>query len=286
MSSIREKYWVTKLRSLVKKIIKECNGCKRFHAIAFATPQPGKLPEERSTGTTKPFKVIGVDYAGPFVIRHEQKVHILLFACSVSRAVHLELLDNQTTDGFIKALKRLTTLIYSDNAKTFQAGARWLRRILMSHELHGFSATQEIRWRFNLSRAPWWGGQYKRLVGLVKQSFYKSVGKTTLTFGEFEEVLLDIETSLNNRPLCYMEDNDLQQRTLTPNTMIHGESITIPEDDDEVMDNNVCVNDYDIFGDAKMKLGRDGKVNTCEHFENIITYNIRRNLLLHNSVTL
>ena len=130
------------------------------------------------------------------------------------------------------------TLIYSDNTKTFQAGARWLRRILMSHELHGFSATQAIRWRFNLSRAPWWGGQYERLVGLVKQSFYKSVGKTTLTFGEFEEVLLDIETTLNNRPLCYMEDDDLQQRTLTPNTMIHGESITIPEEDDEVMDDN------------------------------------------------
>ena len=29
-------------------------------------------------------------------------------------------------------------------------------------------ATKDIHWQFNLSRAPWWGGQFKRLIELVK----------------------------------------------------------------------------------------------------------------------
>ena len=35
------------------------------------------------------------------------KVYILLFTCRVSRAIHLEILTNQTTEEFIEALKRL-----------------------------------------------------------------------------------------------------------------------------------------------------------------------------------
>ena len=30
------------------------------------------------------------------------------------------------------------------------------------------------------------GGQYERIVGLVKQALYKSIGKTSLTFNELE----------------------------------------------------------------------------------------------------
>ena len=45
------------------------------------------------------------------------------------------------------------------------------------------------------------GGQFERMVGLVKQALYKTTGKANLSWKELEEVLLDIETTLNNRPL-------------------------------------------------------------------------------------
>ena len=37
MAKIREKYWVPRLRRLAKRVVKACNGCKRFHTTAFAT---------------------------------------------------------------------------------------------------------------------------------------------------------------------------------------------------------------------------------------------------------
>lgn len=79
---------------------------------------------------------------------------------------------------------------------------------------------QQISWQFNLSRAPWWGGQFERMVGLVKGAMRKSIGNAQLTYDELKEVLLDVEVALNNCPLSYVEE-DVQLPVLTPNSMLH-----------------------------------------------------------------
>lgn len=63
------------------------------------------------------------------------------------------------------------------------------------------------------------GGHFERLIGLFKSSFYKSVGQGLLSWEELCEVVLDIEVSLNHRPLSYVED-DPQFPTLTPNSFL------------------------------------------------------------------
>ena len=81
-----------------------------------------------------------------------------------------------------------------------------------------------------LSRAPWWGGQFERMVGLVKQSLHQTIGSANLSWNELNEGMLDIEVALNNHPLSYAED-DLQLPTLTPNILVHGEPNLIPEEE-------------------------------------------------------
>ena len=61
------------------------------------------------------------------------------------------------------------------------------------------------------------------MVGLMKQCLYKSVGKANLKWKELEEILLDIENTLNNRPLCYLED-DIKFPIVTRNTLVYGEN--------------------------------------------------------------
>ena len=87
--------------------------------------------------------------------------------------------------------------------------------------------THGIKWKFNLSRAPWWGGQFERMVALVKNSLYKCVGKGSLTYNELTEVLLDKEVVLNNRPLSYMQDVHLP--TLTPDNVIFPQPNLLPK---------------------------------------------------------
>jgi hypothetical protein len=111
-------------------------------------------------------------------------------------------------------------LIYSDNGATFQAAAKWLREVRDDERLNNLLTNLSIDWRFNLSCAPWWGGQFERLIGVFKNAFHKSVGSGNLSWTELEEVVLDIEITIDNRPLSYVED-DVELPTLTPNSILH-----------------------------------------------------------------
>lgn len=237
MAEVRSRYWVPRLRRLVKKIRKSCHGCKRFTATAYATPPPGILPTTRTQGIT-PYQVIGVDYAGPLQYRvskqREGKAYVLLYSCSLTRGIYIELLPTLETTDFLASLKRFVARrgrperIYSDNGGTFIGAAKWVRAVAKDEKLQNYLSINQVRWQFNLSRAPWWGGQFERMIGLVKAALNKTIGNGLLKWKELEEVLLDVEVALNNRPLCYVED-DLQFPVLTPNSMLFLNSNILPE---------------------------------------------------------
>ena len=87
------------------------------------------LPEFR-VRESFPFSKVGVDFAGPLYVKDKtkemNKVYIALFICCVTRAVHLELVEDLTSQTFRRALRRFSSrrgtpaLIVSDNAKTFR----------------------------------------------------------------------------------------------------------------------------------------------------------------------
>ena len=61
------------------------------------------------------------------------------------------------------------------------------------------------------------------------------MGHANLTFKQLKEVLTTVEVTLNNRPLGYLED-DIQLPPLTPNGLIHGMNICLPEENTEALD--------------------------------------------------
>ena len=63
---------------------------------------------------------------------------------------------------------------------------------------------------FNLSKSPWWGGLYKKLIKDVKKMFYKTRGRTSFQYEQLETVVMDIERHLNNCLLmCTYVENKL-----------------------------------------------------------------------------
>ena len=92
----------------MKAVRSGCWGCKRFQAIAARIPKAGYLPTNRTTSQTL-FEVVRIDFAGPIrykKVKHESKSYLVIFACSLCRAVHLELFRNLNTGTFIPCLKR------------------------------------------------------------------------------------------------------------------------------------------------------------------------------------
>lgn len=177
-----------------------------------------QLPKDRIT-TTPPFTVCGVDFTGPVYISSEkgaQKSYIALFTCAVTRAVHIELVSDMSTNKFLLAFRRFLSrrgtcsTIYSDNAKTFKSTDTELRKfcdILKNSSVKDFFASEGISWKFIAEKAPWWGGFYERLMKSIKDPLRKILGKALLNFEEILTILTEIENVLNHRPLTCVYEN-------------------------------------------------------------------------------
>ena len=65
-------------------------------------------------------------------------------------------------------------------------------------------AERQIKWSFNLAKASWMGGFFERLVRSVKSSLKKVIGQAKLAQDELNTVIVEIEATLNSRPLTYI----------------------------------------------------------------------------------
>ena len=66
-------------------------------------------------------------------------------------------------------------------------------------------SNESITWKFNLSKAPWWGGQIEKVNWAHDANI--TTAKAHLKWAELKDVLLDIEVNLKKRPLTYIEDD-------------------------------------------------------------------------------
>ncbi|XP_068680744.1 uncharacterized protein [Montipora foliosa] len=134
MNKVREKYWVPRLRSMVKSVRRDCNYCKKYCMTVLNASPTSAFPKFR-TEFTELFNITGVDFAGPLLYRsggRTGKAYVALFTCASTRAVHLNLCKDMTDKEFRRGLKEFVVrrgapdLIVSENAKTFQAMKKWL----------------------------------------------------------------------------------------------------------------------------------------------------------------
>lgn len=159
------------------------------------------LPEVRLREAV-PFLQVGIDYFGPLHIKNALgddtvDVNVLLITCLVTRAVHLKLVPNLSGEQFIWAMERFCSIrrvpkmIISDNASTFTfvQPLVGIKVHIKDHKVNSMLNSNRIEWYFIPQYAPWYGGAYERLVGLIKQCLKKSYGKILLGYIELQKVL-------------------------------------------------------------------------------------------------
>ena len=228
LTELRSRFWVVQGRQRVKQILRGCIVCRRYQGTSFRPPPAPPLPSFRVT-EARPFFYTGVDYVFVrlTVASPPQKVWICLFTCCVTKAVHLELVTDMTTQSFIRSFKRFTSRrgfpvkIISDNAKTFKGAAKTLEAVMQSQEVKRYFSELNVRWSCNLERAPWWGGIFERMVQTTKRCLRKTIGRAHLTYDELLTSLTEVEMTLNSRPISYVSADDLEE-ALTPSHLLHG----------------------------------------------------------------
>ena len=102
---------------------------------------------------------------------------MLIFTCAASRAIHLEVTKSQRAEEFEEKqsafFTRRTRLkhIVSDKGAVFRTTAAWIKKSRKSEMLQNYLERQQVTWQFNLSKSPWWGGLYERLIKDAKKTF-------------------------------------------------------------------------------------------------------------------
>lgn len=248
LASVREKFWPLAGRNLAKYIVRKCVTCFR-NSPKFINPIMGNLPKTR-VAQNFPFFTTGVDYAGPFYMKNHKgrgaklsKCYVSVFICFSTKALHLELVTDLTTETFILALRRFASRrgkpndIYSDNGRNF-LGARSelkdLGKYLLSNKQHLINAYEQenIRWHFIPANSPHFGGLWEAGVKSFKYHLKRTVGNANLTFEELYSVIVQIEAILNSRPLCPLSTDPCDLVPLTPAHFLIGKTLTeIPDPD-------------------------------------------------------
>ena len=211
-----------------------------------------------------PFSRTGLDYLGPINIKvanGQQKVWVCLFTCLVTRAVHLEVMRDMTTEEFIMGLRRFIAQrgtpneIISDNSKTFKLASETVdlvwKHMIKSDDVQTYVSNQRIKWTIIVELAPWMGGFYERLVGLVKRALRKAIGRKLLTDVQFQTIIKEVQSVLNCRPLVYIGNDVNSNIALTPSHFLSLNPYTgIPMlDIDDENDGN-----YEPFQSSAQKL--------------------------------
>lgn len=246
LSSIRENYWPLGGRNLARNTVHKCVKCFRAKPVS-KSPIMGMLPELR-VRPMPPFHSTGIDYAGPFNIKSKRgrgaklsKCYVALFVCFSTKAVHLELVSDLTTESFIATFRRFTSrrgkpqYVFSDNGRNFVGANVELKKladflVTQQHYLVNVAENEGITWQFIPAHSPHFGGLWEAGIKASKFHLKRVMANASLVFEDFCTLLTQIEAVLNSRPITPLSCDPSDLDALTPSHFLIGKRLTsIPD---------------------------------------------------------
>ncbi|XP_067940311.1 uncharacterized protein [Watersipora subatra] len=206
-------YWITGVSTLAKGIVHRCVKC-RINRARLEEQQMGLLPKER-TEPSPPFTHVGIDTFGHFFVqdrRTELKRWGVIFTCLYTRAIHIELIDDLSTDSFLQALRRFqavrgpVTTVFSDAGTNFVGGRNQMEQDLLnmrSKELKDYLMTKKIKFETNTPTASHQGGVWERQIRTIRSILQGMSLKYSkrMTTESLRTAFYEIMATVNSRPI-------------------------------------------------------------------------------------
>ena len=205
-------FWVVGCSRSVARLISKCVKC-RCNRGQTSGQKMADLPSDRLEATP-PFSYCGVDYFGPFLVkegRKELKRWGCLFTCLTSRAIHLEVAKDMSTDSYLNVLRRFISLrgqvkrIRCDRGTNFVGACNELKAALNEmddEKIQRFMAEQGCEYLFNTPHSSHMGGVWERCIRTVRtilSSLLKEHSKI-LDDDSLRTLLAEASAIVNSRP--------------------------------------------------------------------------------------
>lgn len=228
--------WIIGCSSAVSSYIYKCTQCRKFRRCT-EVQRMGNLPSERLEATP-PFAYCGIDCFGPFYIkegRKDIKRYGLLLTCLCSRAVHIEVLDDLSTDAFINSLRAFIAIrgpvrqLRSDQGTNF-VGAR--REFMEALRHMDQECLKQLGCEFvmNIPGASHMGGAWERQIRTVRSVLTSILDQSSqrLDSSSLRTYFYEVMAIVNSRPLTteFLSDPSGPQ-PLTPNHILTMKSSVI-----------------------------------------------------------
>ncbi|CAK1581427.1 unnamed protein product [Parnassius mnemosyne] len=170
------------------------------------------LPSPR-VQPTRCFQNVGIDFAGPFIVKESHrrnartyKAYVCVFVCLAVKAIHLEAVTELSTSAFLAALDRfvsrrgLCTFIVTDCGTNFIDARRYLNELQQmvcknKDSLESSLAKRNI-WRLNPPTGSNFGGIFESGVKSMKFHLKRVIGLQVLTFEELITILTKVDSNL------------------------------------------------------------------------------------------
>ena len=235
-SKIREKFWIIKLLKLMKSIRTNCVICKKLDK-KLNEQIMGKLPIERLKPAPA-WTYTALDLFGPFKIKDEVKkrttgkAYGVIFNCLGTRAVHIDISPDYSTEKFLMVLRRFVSIrgypskIYSDNGSQLVAASEELKKMIKNldqRSLQDYGCVEGFQWVFSSADAPWQNGVSEALIKSAKRAMTAAIGESILTFSELQTVCYEAANLLNERPIG-RHPTSPDDKYLCPNDLLLGRS--------------------------------------------------------------
>ena len=226
-------YWIVGINRAVAAHLHQCVTCRKLRR-STEEQRMADLPSER-VDPSPPFTYCGMDCFGPLFTKQGRKVqkrYGLLFTCFCCRAIHIEMLDDMSTDAFINGLRCFIALrgavreIKCDQGTNFVGAKNELNEALKqldANRLSMFLAEKQCDFSMNTPHASHAGGVWERQIRTVKNVLRSTLSTSSgrLDDASLRTFLYEAAAIVNSRPLTVDNLNDLDSpEPLTPNHLL------------------------------------------------------------------
>ena len=244
----RRKYWIIGVRSMSKALTSKCITCKKLRKKPLDQLM-GQIPSLRVAAGFPPFSNTAIDMFGPLHIKLNRKTlkeaQVIIFTCMTTRAVHLELVNDKTSDAFLMAFRRFASLrghpsvCWSDCGTNFVGAQAYLQEIMRNWNIPKIESVLsedfccDFKWLWNIPHASHQNGVVETLIKSVRQSLDATCKSRAFTEEQWRTFLSETTYIINGRPL-YPSSNDIWEGPpITPNDILMGHHLPPPQPEPE-----------------------------------------------------